>query len=345
MNDFLFIFGIALALFFAFMSGFRDGGNLVAANVFSRSIAPQRALQLACAGQLLGPFVLGSAVAATLGKEIFPLSPVEGPPVLLCLCAAFVSTTTWSLLTGWAGLPAGATHSLMGGLMGGFLGAFGPSGVNWSMGLVKVFAVLLLVPAAAFILPVLITGFWKRRLPGRAEEHSKGQWLTLFVLSAGQGANNGHKAAALITMMLLASGSLSSFKAPLWSIFCAAGALTLGVFIGASKIIKIFGKRAFRITPAQSLLSQGSAGALVLAAGLLGCPVSTNQIVKSSLVGASPAERETDPGRLVLKDILAAWLINFPGAGMTAALLYWTAAGALGYGMGSFERIMEFMGQ
>ena len=345
MDDILLIFGVASALFFAFMSGFRDGGNLIAANVLSRSVAPQRALYLACAGELLGPFVLGSAVAVTLGREVFDMSSLEGQAALLCLCAAVVSATAWSLLTWWAGSPAGATHSLLGGLLGGFVAAFGLSGVIWSVGLAKILFVLFIVPIAGLVVSTLIKGLTKMHLSRSAEKHRKGQWLTLFVLSAGHGANNAQKATALITMMLLASGYLNSFEVPFWSVFCAAIALTLGVSIGAWKIVKIFGKKTFRITPAQSLVSQGSAGAAVLAACLLGGPVSANQTVKSSLLGASPAERQRDTGGIVMKDIVVSWLVNFPGAAMTAAALYWIAAGVLGHGMGSFERIMDFMGQ
>jgi inorganic phosphate transporter, PiT family len=344
-DDILLTLGIALALFLAFMSGFRDGGNLIAANVLSRSVTPQRALYLACAGELLGPFFLGSAVAATLGREVLDMSTLEGQTGLLCLCAAAASAATWSLLTWWAGAPAGATHTFLGGLLGGLIGALGLSGVNWSIGSAKILLVLFIVPITGFLASALIMTLPNMHLPRSKGEPGKGQWLTLFVLSAGHGANNAHKTTALITMMLLASGYLSSFEVPFWSVFCAAVALTLGLSLGAWKILKIFGRKTFRITPVQSLVSQGSAGAVVLGATLLGCPVSTNQIVKSSLVGAGPAERQREPSRIVIKDILIAWLVNFPAAAVMAAALYWIASGALGHGMGSFENIMEFMGQ
>ena len=346
MEQVLLIFGTALALFLAFMSGFRDGGNLIAANVLSRSVTPQSALYAACAGELLGPFVLGSAVAVTLGGEVFDMSSLEGGrEALLCLCAAMASATTWSLLTWWAGAPAGATHTLLGGLLGAFTAAFGLSGVNWSMGLAKILLVLFVVPIVGFVVSALIRILSKMRFPRSGEEHRKGQWLALFALSAGHGANNAHKATALITMMLLASGYLRSFDVPLWSVFSAAVVLALGLSMGAWRVAKIIGKQTYRITPVQSLVSQGSAGAVVLCATLLGCPVSTNQVLKASLVGASPVERQRDPGRIVMKDVMIGWSVNLPAAAITAATFYWIAAGALGHGMGSFERIMEFIGQ
>jgi inorganic phosphate transporter, PiT family len=344
-DDILLTFGIALTLFLTFMSGFRDGSNLIATNVLSRSVTPQQAFPVAIAGELLGPFILGSAVAVTLGRGLVDVSSLDGQAGLLCLCTSVASATTWSLLTWWAGAPAGATQSLMGALLGGFVAAFGLSGVNWSMGPAKILFALLIVPIAGFVFSALATGLPKMSSLRGDGGSRKGQGLTLFVLSLGHGTNNAQRASALITMMLIASGYLRSFEVPFWPVFCAAVALTLGLSLGAWRMVKIFSKKTFRITPLQSLISQGSAGAVVLAANLLGCPVSTNQIVKASLVGASPAKRQREPGWIVVKDILIAWLINFPAAAVMAAALYWIAAGALGHGMGSFERIMEFMGQ
>ena len=343
MDHTLLILGIALALFLAFLNGFRDGGNLIAANVLSKSLTPQRALYAACAGELVGPFVLGSAVAVTLGGEVFgPSSLGAGQEALLCLFAAVVSATAWSLLTWWAGAPAGATHTFLGGLLGGFIAAFGLSGVNWSLGLLKILLVLLAVPMLGFAVSALIGALSKTALPRGGEGQGKAQWFALFVLSAGHGSNNAQKAAALITMMLLASGYGRPFEVPLWSVASAAVVLTLGLSMGAWRIAKIIGRKPYRITAAQSLVSQGAGGAVVLCATFLGCPISANQVVKASLVGASPVERRRDPGRIVMKDVLIGWSVNLPAAAITAAVFYWIAAGVLGHGMGSFERIMEF---
>jgi PiT family inorganic phosphate transporter len=83
----------------------------------------------------------------------------------------------------------------------------------------------------------------------------------------------------------------------------------------------------------------------MLAANLLGCPVSTTQIVKSSLVGSGAARRQKDLGKILAKDTLISWLVNLPASGFMAAALYWTTAGVLGQGMGSFESLMKSIGQ
>jgi PiT family inorganic phosphate transporter len=345
MDSVLLIFGIALAYLFALINGLHDGGNLIATNVISKSVAPRKALYLACAGEFLGPFILGSAVANTLGRDVFGSSSLNGTAALVSVCAALVSAVTWSLMTWWVGMPPGATHTLLGGLLGGFVAAFGLSGVNWSVAVGKIFVALFMAPIMGFLVSALVAHFFVPRSSGSEEPYRKSQWISLLFLSVGHGANNAQKTIAMIVLMLLAYGSLKAFSIPLWTLLGAAAALTAGVSIGAWKILKIFGNKTFRIAPSHSLVGQGATGFMMLVANLLGCPVSTTQIVKSSLLGSGAAQRQKDVGKILVKDILVAWVVNFPASAFMAAALYWTSARVLGQGMGSLESIMKSIGQ
>jgi PiT family inorganic phosphate transporter len=345
MDFILLIFGIALAYLFAFINGFHDGGNLIATNVISKSIAPQTALCLACVGEFLGPFILGSAVADTLGQDVFGPSSMNGMAALISVCAALVSAVTWSLMTWWVGMPPGATHTLLGGLLGGFIAAFGLSGVDWSVALGKVFSVLFIAPIIGFLISFVLARFLVSRYSSREEPCKKSQWVSLLFLSVGHGANNAQKATAMIALMLLAHGSVKAFNVPFWTLLGAAGSLTAGVLLGIRKVLKIFSNKSYRIAPPHSLVGQGATGFTMLAANLLGCPVSTTQIVKTSLVGSGAARRREDLAKILVRDTLIAWLVNLPASAFMAAALYWTAARVLGEGTGSFESIMKYIGQ
>jgi PiT family inorganic phosphate transporter len=345
-DDILLIFGIVLAFLYAFISGFHDGGNLIATNLLSKSMAPKKALSLACAGEFLGPFILGSAVAATLGTEIFKVSSsLDGSAFLLSLCAALVSAITWSLMTWWVGMPPGSTHTLLGGLLGGFAAAFDSSGITWSLAIAKILVVLLIAPFVGFIASALSVRLFKVYLSHGAGSYRNHQGVSLFLLSAGHGANNAQRATALIGMMLLASGSLSFFKIPLWALAGAAATLAVGVSMGAWRIVKVLRSGNARIWSAHSLVCQGTAAWVVLGANLIGCPVSTSQIVKVSLLGSGAPRRQASLARTLMKNVFTAWIVNFPASAVMAAAIYWTAAPLLGQGMGSFERIMKAIGQ
>lgn len=345
MEQILLTFGVALTFLYALFSGFHDGGNLIAGTVLSGSLAPKRALCLACAAEFVGPFVFGSAVAATLGREIFETSALNGPGCLLALCAGLVSAMTWGLMTWWVGMPPGSTHTLLGGLLGGFIAAFGLSGVAWSAALAKILGVLLIAPFAGFGACALSVRLFKRNLSKAPEGHGRRLGVSLLLLGAGHGSNNAQRAAALIAMMLLASGSTDVFKLPVWATAGAAAALAAGVSVGGRKIVRFFGTGGSRIWPAHASIGQGAAASVVLAANLLGCPVSTSQVVKSSLLGSGAPRRDGELAKILMKNIFTAWIVNFPASAVMAAAVYWTAAPLLGQGMGSFEGIMKAIGQ
>lgn len=65
------IFGaIAAALFFDFINGFHDSANAIATIVGTRVLKPLHAVSMAAIANFAGPFVFGTAVAATVGKGI-----------------------------------------------------------------------------------------------------------------------------------------------------------------------------------------------------------------------------------------------------------------------------------
>ena len=61
---------IAAALFFDFVNGFHDAANSIATVVGTRVLRPIQAVSIAALANFAGPFVFGTAVAATVGKGI-----------------------------------------------------------------------------------------------------------------------------------------------------------------------------------------------------------------------------------------------------------------------------------
>jgi PiT family inorganic phosphate transporter len=171
------------------------------------------------------------------------------------------------------------------------------------------------------------------------------QVLGLFVLAASHGTNNAQKTMAVITMMLLASGSMTAFEVPVWVLAGCAVALAAGVLVGGWRVARIRGNKVLRIEPVHALASQAATGAVVLTATFLGGPVSTEEIVKCTMVGFGAGDRPKRMPRLVSKDIAMAWLVSAPASAFLAAVVYWCVSGALGEGMGRFGEVMKVFGQ
>ena len=60
---------IAAALFFDFVNGFHDAANSIATVVGTRVLRPLQAVTIAAVANFAGPFIFGTAVAATVGKR------------------------------------------------------------------------------------------------------------------------------------------------------------------------------------------------------------------------------------------------------------------------------------
>src|SRR6266516_3818630 len=72
MNEYqIIIYGsIAIALFFDFVNGFHDSANSVATVIGTKVLKPIHAVGIAALANFAGPFVFGTAVAATVGQGI-----------------------------------------------------------------------------------------------------------------------------------------------------------------------------------------------------------------------------------------------------------------------------------
>jgi phosphate/sulfate permease len=70
-----------------------------------------------------------------------------------------------------------------------------------------------------------------------------------------------------------------------------ATAIAIGTFSGGWSLIKTLGAKFFRIRPVHGFCTQDASAAVILGAALLGGPVSTTQVVSSTIMGVGSSER------------------------------------------------------
>ncbi|HEX7025575.1 MAG TPA: inorganic phosphate transporter, partial [Gemmatimonadales bacterium] len=110
----LVLFIIAVALVFDFINGFHDSANSIATVVGTRVLSPGVAVVWAAFFNFAAAFVVGTAVAKTIGSGLVRPDVVD-PNVIL---AALLGAIVWNLVTWWLGLPSSSSHALIGGLGG-----------------------------------------------------------------------------------------------------------------------------------------------------------------------------------------------------------------------------------
>ncbi len=313
---------IALAVVFDFINGFHDSSNIVATVIFSRALPPRVALILAAISHFIAPFLFGVAVATTIGEALLDVRALT----MNVIMAAIVSAIIWNLITWYFGIPSSSSHALLGGLLGAALMHSRSLAVVSGSGLFKIAVALFLSPIAGLIIGYIvmkITLFLVRgATPKVSHLFRRFQIVTLIGLSLSHGTNDAQKTMGLIAMGLLLSGQISSFYVPMWVVTVSAAAIGLGTLFGGWRLIRTLGGKIFRIRPIHGFTSQIAGSIVILSAALLGGPVSTTQVMSSSILGVGAAERINKVRWNVLGDMAVTWLFTMPVNAALAALLY-----------------------
>lgn len=312
---------VVLALIFDLLNGVHDSSNIVATIISSRSLSPRLTLVLTAIAEFCGPFLFGVAVAKTIGSEI--ISPeLMTLPVLL---AALIGAILWNLITWYLGIPSSSSHALIGGLIGAVMAGMGANAIRLA-GLTKVLVAIFLSPILGLLVGFLFTNtvyFLARGASLKINWFFKNaQVLTGMALALSHGANDAQKTMGIITLGLVTSGYIREFEVPVWVIATSAGAIALGTSLGGWSLIKTLGAKFFRIRPVHGFCTQVASASVILGAALLGGPVSTTQVVSSTILGVGSADRVNKVRWEVAGNILIAWLLTIPLSGLAGALVY-----------------------
>jgi PiT family inorganic phosphate transporter len=312
---------ITLALIFGFVNGFHDSANIVATMISSRAMTPRAALAIVAIAEFFGPFLLGVAVAKTVGRDV-------APPELITIAvvmAALLSASLWNILTWYFGIPSSSSHALIGGILGAVAIGSGPEVIRLE-GVWKIAIALFVSPIIGFLVGILImhvTLWLSHGATPKANIFFKQiQFPTAIALALSHGGNDAQKTMGMITLGLVVLGFQDSFSVPWWVIVMSAAAIATGTATGGWRIIHTLGGKFYRIRPIHSFTSQLTSGLVILGASLLGGPVSTTQVVSSSILGVGAAQRRSQVRWGVMNEIIVAWVLTVPATAIVAALLY-----------------------
>ncbi|MGB9640516.1 MAG: inorganic phosphate transporter [Anaerolineales bacterium] len=319
--NFLLVLFIAIALVFDFLNGFHDSANVVATAIASRALPPRYALLIAALADFSGPFLFGVAVATTIGDEVLASQAITIPVAL----AALLSAIIWNIFTWWFGIPSSSSHALIGGFVGAAITGFG-IGVIRLAGLYKILIGLFISPVLGlligWIIMKLALALGRSTSPRINVLFRRSQWLTMIALGLSHGSNDAQKTMGVITMGLLAFGVIPSFHVPSWVILICASSISLGMVMGGWRLIKTMGGKFYRIQPIHAFSSQFASTTVILGSALFGAPVSTTQVISSTILGAGSAERIQKVRWGIASQIVLAWVFTIPATGALGAGIY-----------------------
>ena len=330
-----FFFGlIILALLFQFTCGFNDSGSIVATMVYTGAMGPRQALFLAAIFEFIGAVFLGTAVAATFAKGIVEAEKID----IMVVWSALISALLWNVISGYRGIPSSSTHALVGGITGAVIISSGFDAVHLRT-LAEVLLVLVLSPLLGLIFGFILTkmAYWifGTFSPGRVKKiFLRFQIVSSAALALSHGTNDAQKTMGVIALSLVILYPVSpeiigrfyeggaGFYIPFWVKTSCAISISIGVLLGGVRIMKTLGGRIYRVRSVHGFSAQVASAGVIYATALTGFPVSTTQVVSSSIVGSGTAQRVNAVRWEVVNSIVKTWLITIPCTVLMGGLIY-----------------------
>lgn len=318
---------LVLAVVNAFLAGFHGSAAVVATVISSRALSPRVALLSAAGAAWVGPLILGTAVANTISQQLVTPAALS-EPVLICALAAAAG---WIAFTWLVGIPCSASQATIGGLLGASTAAAGVGAIQ-PTGLYKTLLGLFLSPPLGLLagLVIMYGMLWLFRsaTPRINVVFRRLQLLTTLGLALAVGSNDAQKFMGLMALALLLAGQSAHFTIPVWVMVLSATAFALGMLSGGNRLIRTLGARIFKIRPVHSLSAQVAAGVVVLAASLVGLPVSSTQVISTVVFGVGTAERLSKVRWQIAQNMVTAWVLTLPVTAALAGLGFWLWKGS-----------------
>ena len=314
---------IALGLVFDFVNGFHDTANAIATSVATRVLSPGQAVSMAAVLNVIGAMT-GTAVASTVGRGIVP--PETATQQLVA--AALISAISWNLFTWWLAIPSSSSHALIFSIVGAGIAAAGTDAIAFS-GLAKTFQGLAFSPLLGFLIALLLLVglLWMvaRTRPLKVSRiFGRLQVVSAAYMAFSHGSNDAQKTMGVLTMALASyyGWTGDEWRVPTWVIIAAAGAMGLGTAMGGWRIVRTMGLRVVELRPIDGFAAETAAATVIEVASRLGIPVSTTQVISSSILGVGATRSLSAVRWGIAGRIVSAWVVTIPACIGLAWVVY-----------------------
>ncbi len=327
---------VGIAFLFDFINGFHDSANSIATVVGTRVLSPLAAVGWAALWNMSAAFIVGTAVAKTVGTGMIDVDIVT-PNVIL---GALIGAIIWNLITWYFGLPSSSSHALLGGYAGAAVAKAGFGAVIVS-GWTKTILFIVLSPIIGMMLGfgLMVAVYWVFRgfSPHRVDSIFRvAQIASSAFFSFSHGANDAQKTMGIIVGLLVASQGVfaghtgllhhlyltSNDHIPLWVEMGAYTMISLGTLFGGWRIVHTMGHRITKLRPVGGFCAETGGALSILLATFFGIPVSTTHTISGAIVGVGATRRLSAVRWGVAGRIVWAWVLTIPAAFVLAAMAW-----------------------
>lgn len=312
------------------VNGWTDAPNAIATCVSTRSMSPRAAIIMAAIFNFLGVFVM-TLISANVAETIYNMVDFGGNAyeALIALCAALFAIVIWATAAWYFGIPTSESHALIAGLSGAAIalhsGIEGINGNEW----IKVIYGLVLSTFLGFAMGWLTTKIIELICRNMDRRKTGGffQGAQIFggaSMAFMHGAQDGQKFMGVFmlgTFLAQGQSDVTTFTIPIWlMIFCSL-VMGVGTSIGGYRIIKAVGMDMVKLEKYQGFCADLAGAFCLLISSLTGMPVSTTHTKTTAIMGVGASRRLSSVNWGVVKEMVLAWVLTFPGCGLIAFIM------------------------
>lgn len=325
-----FFFIVILTLGVILVNGWTDAPNAIATCVSTRAISPRNAIIMAAVFNFLGVLVM-TLVNATVAQTIYKMVDFGGDSkdALIALCAALFAIVLWATAAWALGIPTSESHALIAGISGAAIALQGGfSGINadqWMKVLVGLLMSTIMGLGFGFLIVRIIQIICKRIDRRRVRPFfQNAQIAGGAAMAFMHGAQDGQKFMGVFMLgIFLANGqaNVTEFTIPMWLMILCSVVMALGTSIGGYRIIKTVGMDMVKLETYQGFAADLAGAACLLISSVFGIPVSTTHTKTTAIMGVGAANRISAVNWGVVKEMVAAWVLTFPGCGIVGYVM------------------------
>ena len=320
---------VTLVLGVVLVNGWTDAPNAIATCVSTRSISAKKAIIMAAVFNFFGVLVMtlfNNSVAQTIYNMVdFGNNPKNA---LVALCAALFAIVVWATVAWAFGIPTSESHALIAGITGAAIALQGGDGINTGEWIKVIYGLFMssimgfgLGYVVAKLIVVICYRFDRRKTNFFFQ---KAQVCAGAAMAFMHGAQDGQKFMGVFLLgVFLAKGNagVTEFIIPPWLMVLCSVIMALGTSIGGYKIIKTVGMGMVKLGAYQGFAADAAATMSLFTASALGIPVSTTHTKTTAIMGVGAAKRMTCVNWNIVKEMVAAWVLTFPGCGLLGYLM------------------------
>lgn len=323
------IFTTLLTLGVILVNGWTDAPNAIATCVSTRSLSPKHAIIMAAIFNFLGVLFM-TMVNYSVAKTLFNMVDFGNNSynALVALCAGLFAIVVWATAAWLFGIPTSESHALIAGVTGAAYALQGAKGINtdeWNKVLYGLIMSTILGFSAGYLVTKTIGLICKSMDRQKTNPFfQKAQILGSGAMAFMHGAQDGQKFMGIFILGIFLAqgqGDIDNFKIPIWMMILCSLIMALGTSLGGYRIIKTVGMEMVKLDRYQGFSADIAAAFSLFMASILGIPVSTTHTKTTAIMGVGASKRITNVNWIVVKDMVLAWILTFPGCGLMGYLM------------------------